>query len=101
MSNGGTNRQRKPKHCPQCNSLLEKKTPESKFYDTVKEQQVDLVFIRDGIELTATLLWVDRYTLGIEVNNSVERLVNKSSLESIELHDHAMRKRHDNSGATP
>ncbi len=90
MSNDGNDRQRRKRV----------QSPESRFYDTLKGENVRIILQRDGIELTAKLLWVDRYTLGIEVNNCVERLISKSSLESIELRDHhAMRKRHDHSGA--
>ncbi len=99
MSNDNNNR-RKDKRCPHCNSLLSPKTPESKFYDTIKSKDVYIVLTRDGIELTAKLLWVDTYTLGLQDHNGVERLINKGSVETIELlTSGTMRKRHvDHSG---
>lgn len=74
-----------------------KLTPESRFYDTLKGEQVRVMLARDGSEVTATLLWVDRYSLGLR-NEDGEFLLNKGSIETIEL---AMRKRHgDHRGAT-
>ncbi len=81
------------------NGNKRRKTPESKFYDTLKGEEVSIILVRGGIELTATLLWVDRYTLGLRVEN-VERLLFKRSVETIELLTNAMRERHDHSGAS-
>jgi len=57
--------------------------PESKFYSRLRGQQVKIVNSRDGSEVHATLLWIDRYSLGLRVGDR-EVLINKRSIESIE-----------------
>jgi hypothetical protein len=60
-----------------------RKSPESKFYDMLKGQWVRVVF-RTGISaLTAKLLWVDRYSLGLMDDGGSECLVMKSAVATV------------------
>lgn len=63
-----------------------RRSPESRFYDTLKQNQVQLVLSRDGSVLTGKLLWVDKYSLGLRIEKE-ERLINKGSVEMISLLD--------------
>ncbi len=59
-----------------------KRGPESRFYDGLKGQRVKIVLSRDGTDLTAELIWVDRYTLGLRVDGG-DVCINKRSIETI------------------
>jgi hypothetical protein len=75
-----------------------RQTPESRFYDTLKGEEVRVVVDRDGAPIYATLLWVDRYSIGLRERDR-ELLLNKRSIRTIGL---AKRDRHngDHSGDT-
>lgn len=60
-----------------------RQTPESRFYDTLKGERVCIILARNGLEVRATLLWVDRYSLGLRFGDR-ELLLNKRSVETIE-----------------
>lgn len=55
--------------------------PESAFWDTLKGKRVT-VRLHD-MEYEATLLWVDRYSIGLRGEDDVEELVMKSSLVTV------------------
>lgn len=75
-----------------------KKSPESRLYDDLKGKQVSIKLSRDGTDLTATLLWVDRYTVGLRGGDGRERMMNKRSIETMER---ATGKLDGTGGATP
>lgn len=58
-------------------------TPESRFYDTLKGQQVYIELSDNvGARIVATLLWVDRYSVGIRCGEE-DLLLNKRSIRTI------------------
>lgn len=61
-------------------------SPESRFYDRLRGEHVTVVLSRDGSLLLGTLAWVDRYSLGLCIDDE-ERLLNKRSIETIEKRD--------------
>lgn len=42
-------------------------TPESEFYDGLKGRIVDIQLMRRNHPITGRLVWVDRYSLGLQV----------------------------------
>lgn len=60
-----------------------RQTPESQFYDTLKGQRIRIVLDRDGADVEVRLIWVDRYSIGIRVNDR-DILLNKRSIRFIE-----------------
>ncbi len=78
-------RARKLKKCLDCNGtgLVSKKAPESRFFDGLKGEQVCVVLKRGESSLTATLLWVDRYSLGFQLDDGRERMIHKHAIQSL------------------
>lgn len=55
--------------------------PESRKYDELKGQLVRIEWIKPGKpDTTATLLWVDNYTVGIRVDACPELIVYKHAI---------------------
>lgn len=77
-----------------------RRSPESRFYDTLKSQPVEIVLLRDGSVLTGTLLWVDRYSLGMQTNGT-EKLINKGAIETIERSSEQRKRQHEWRGDAP
>lgn len=60
-----------------------KKTPESRFFDELKGEQVRVTMMCGESCLTAVLLWVDRYTLGLRLDDGRERLIFKHAIKDL------------------
>ncbi len=85
---------------PQRNGVGRKRRPpESEFFDTLKGQLVRIERARDGSELTATLLWVDRFTLGLRDQDGYEFCMNKGAIETMGKRTTAGKRNHER-GAT-
>lgn len=59
--------------------------PESQMYDTFKGREVFISWKNGGERIRATLLWVDRYTVGVRAQNGNEQMVYKDAIKMIEL----------------
>lgn len=60
--------------------------PESRYFDTIKGKSILIFWKHGGPEkdpLHCTLLWVDRFTIGVRLGGG-ERMIYKDAIESIE-----------------
>jgi hypothetical protein len=59
--------------------------PESRFFDELKGQKIRIFWIGQIDPDRGTLLFVDRYSIGVRMQSGVKRLIYKQALASLEL----------------
>jgi sRNA-binding regulator protein Hfq len=61
--------------------------PESRMFDEMKGCMVCISWKNGEAGIRATLLWVDRYTLGLRLQNGYKVMVYKDAIKTIEPGD--------------
>lgn len=64
-----------------------KRGPESRYYDTLKGQLVGIRLMASQKAMRVKLLWVDRYSIGVQDTDRAELLVYKHNIASIQRVD--------------